>query len=59
MHMTVRDLEKMVAATEEWVSSPEGKRAMEEARKRVDETTAFLSSERIVDGHTLQMPMSL
>lgn len=57
--MTVGDLEKMVEATEKWASSPEGKKAMEEAQKRVEETTAFLSAERVVDGQMLQMPMSL
>lgn len=55
--MTVRDLEEMVQKTEKWVSSPEGIQVMEETKKCVEETTAFLSNERVVDGQTLQMPM--
>ncbi|MCK4623482.1 MAG: hypothetical protein KAT62_14880 [Desulfuromonadales bacterium] len=57
--MTVRDLEKMVKAAEDWAASPEGKQVVEDAKKRVEETTAYLSAERVVDGQTLHMPMGL
>jgi len=57
--MTASDLKELSAAAEKWVSSPEGQEATKAVRKNVEETTAFLSSERVVDGQMLQMPMSL
>jgi hypothetical protein len=57
--MTTNALMELTAAAEKWVSSPEGQEATKAARKTVEETTEFLSSERVVDGQMLQMPMSL
>ena len=57
--MTVRELTKIAEATEEWATSYDGRKALEEAQRRVKETTDFLSAERVVDSQVLQMPLSL
>jgi hypothetical protein len=53
--MTIRDLENLVDAAEQWATSEEGKKAMEETQEAVKEITAFLSNERLVDGNILHM----
>ncbi|HMN15370.1 MAG TPA: hypothetical protein PKD55_23885 [Bellilinea sp.] len=55
--MTIQDLRNMVEATERWTATDEGQKAMEETQKTVEQTTAFLSTERMVDGQTLQTPL--
>jgi hypothetical protein len=57
--MTSADLQKIVAATQEWVNSAEGRKVTEDARKHVKETTDFLAAERSVDDSIMCMPMGL
>lgn len=57
--MTIHDLEKLVENAERWANSEEGKKAMEETQKNVKETTAFLSTERLVDGNILHMTFAV
>ena len=57
--MTIRDLESLVEAAEIWATSDEGQKAMEETEKTVKETTAYLSTERLVDGNILHMTFTL
>lgn len=57
--MTIRDIQLLVDAAENWAKSDEGQKAIKETQQRVEETTAFLSAERVVDRQMLLMPHCL
>jgi len=57
--MSVGDLQKIAKNAEQWAQSDSGQKTIENTRKHVEETTAHLSKERIVDNQILRMPLNL
>jgi len=51
--------EQIAIVAEQWVSSADGQRTLEETLKRVNDTVSQLSADRFVDSQTLRMPLSI
>jgi len=59
LHEVKMSPEQIAITAEQWVSSTDGQRTLEETLKRVNETVSQLSDERFVDSQTLRMPLSI